>query len=448
MKPVDMNKIGLVIKREYLTRVRNRTFILTTILMPLLIVLFIAGTVYVSVKGKETLKIAVLDENGYFKNNLKNANDISVEFPAGVDTSNYIDKGYTALLSIPNFNGTEKTSYYIRSRKAIGVGTKDAIEEKINAAIEDNMLQNVGIRKNELDSIHVRSQFAELKPLQEEGNKVEESNQGLAYGIGYTSGILIYITMLIYGMMVLRGVMEEKTNRIAEVIVSSVKPFELMMGKIIGIGAVGLTQFAMWIVLIILLTAGAQAFLPHETMQQVQLLQQHGGTMPGGGMGQANEMAQRVYQIKHTAGLVNWPLIIGCFIFYFFGGYLFYASLFAAVGSVTEDIQNSQGLTLPVTMPIIFSFIAMSIVVYTPDTSLARWTSIIPFSSPIVMMTRIAYGVPGTVPYWQLIVSMLALVGGFLFTTWLAAKIYRTGILLYGKKITWKEMIKWGFRKG
>ncbi|MES1222606.1 MAG: ABC transporter permease, partial [Bacteroidota bacterium] len=276
--------------------------------------------------------------------------------------------------------------------------------------------------------------------------KAEESNQTLAYGIGYASGILIYITMIIYGMMVLRGVMEEKTNRIAEVIVSSVKPFELMMGKIIGIGAVGLTQFLMWVVLIIVLSSTVQTFVSHDTLQQVQALQQHGGTMPGGNMMQASESAQKIYNIKHTLSTANWPLIIGCFVFYFLGGYLFYASLFAAVGSVVEDIQNSQSLTLPITMPIIFSFLIMSIVIYSPDTPLAVWTSIIPFTAPTVMMARIAYGVPGTVPYWQLFSSMLLLIGGFLFTTWLAGKIYRTGILLYGKKITWKEMMKWAFR--
>ncbi|HTQ29223.1 MAG TPA: ABC transporter permease [Puia sp.] len=442
-----MNKIGLIIRREYLSRVRNRTFVLTTILMPLLIVLFIAGTIFLSIKGKEKLKIAVVDDNHFFERNLKNSNDISFEFPAGVDTANYLQKGYSAILLIPKFEGTQKTNYVIRSKKSIGLGSKETIEGKINAAIEDNMLQQSGISRSQLDSIHTRSQFAELKSLQEHGNKTEESNQALAYGIGYSCGILIYIIMLIYGMMVLRGVMEEKTSRIAEVMVSSVKPFELMMGKIVGIGAVGLTQFLMWVVLIIVLTSAVQAFIPHDTLVQVQALQQHNGNMPGGGMVQASEQAQQIYNIQHTLGTANWPLILGCFAFYFLGGYLFYAALFAAVGSVVEDVQNSQSLTLPVTMPIIFAFLIMSVVVYTPDTPLAIWASLIPFSSPIVMLARIAYGVPGTVPYWQLILSMLLLVGGFLFTTWMAGKIYRTGILLYGKKISWKEMWKWAFRR-
>ena len=218
------------------------------------------------------------------------------------------------------------------------------------------------------------------------------------------------------------------------------------MGKIIGIGAVGLTQFVIWIVLIFTLSTAAETFISHDTMQQVHQLQQHNGTMPGGAAMQVGQDAQTFYNLQHTMGTANWPLIIGCFIFYFLGGYLFYAALFAAIGCVVEDIQSSQSLTLPITMPIIFSFIIGTNAVQVPDSPIAIWGSIIPFSSPIVMMSRIAYGVPGTVTYVQLISSILLLIGGFLFTTWLAGKIYRTGILMYGKKTTWKELMKWGFK--
>ena len=438
-----MNKIWLIIKREYLTRVRNRTFIITTLLLPLLFVGIIAGSTYLSVQGKETLNIAVIDSGGYFKNNLKSSHDLAFSYAPGVDTTNYAAKGYSAVLLIPTAQGAP---YIIRSKKTIGAGSKGNIEDKINAAIENRLLQNAGIEKSTLDSIHAKSQTTNLITLEEGDDKgTRESNQLFAYGIGYGCGILIYITMLIYGMMVMRGVMEEKTSRIAEVIVSSVKPFQLMMGKIIGIGAVGLTQFVMWILLILLLVNGASLFMSHETLAQVQAMQQNGGMM-GGGM-QANGSAEAIYNVQHAAGTVNWLLIIGCFIFYFLGGYLFYASLFAAVGSVVEDVQSSQSLTLPITMPIIFSFIVMTNAVQNPDTPIAVWTSQIPFSSPMVMMARIAYGVPGTVSYLELISSMLILVAGFLFTTWLAGKIYRTGILLYGKKPSWGQMMKWAFRR-
>ncbi len=418
--------------------------------MPILIVVLIGGSTYFSIKGKDEHKIAVVDHNGFFKNNIKSSKEVVFEFPEAVDTSNYLKKGFTDIILIPKFEGTEKTNYIIRSKKRISLTAEATIAERINAAVEDNMLQTAGISKIQLDSIHKQSQFAELKAVEENeaGGNTKESNAALSYGIGFGSGMLIYITMFIYGAMVMRGVMEEKTNRIAEVMVSSVKPFQLMSGKIIGIGAVGLTQFLMWIVLIIGLSTAAQAFIPHDVMQQVQTLQQANGQMPGGGMMKAGEAAQQIYKVQHTISTANWPVIIGCFIFYFLGGYLFYAALFAAVGSVVnEDPQDAQSLMLPITMPIIFSFIIMSNAVQDPSTPIAVWASIIPFSSPMVMMARIAYGIPGTVPYWQLAASMLSLIGGFLFTTWLSGKIYRTGILMYGKKATWKTMFTWAFRK-
>ncbi|MBV9988654.1 MAG: ABC transporter permease [Chitinophagaceae bacterium] len=443
-----MNKILLIIQREYLSRVKNRTFILTTLLTPLLFALMIGGATFFSMQGHTKHKIAVVDANGFFKGNLKNTDELVFEFPEGVDTGNFVAKGYTDILLIPKFDGIKKTDYTIRSEKSLGFALQEKVKDKVNAAIEDQRLQENGITRAQLDSIHEQSKFAELRTMHQGKDGARESSEGLAAAIGYGCGILIYITMLIYGMMVMRGIMEEKTNRIAEVVISSVKPFQLMMGKIIGIGAVGITQFILWIILIFGLATAAQSFISHDTMEQVRMLQQNGGVMPGGGGAmQASEAAQKVYNVQHTLGTANWPLIIGCFIFYFVGGYLFYAALFAAIGSVVEDVQGSQSLTLPVTMPIIFSFFIMTSAIQNPDSSLAVWASIIPFSSPIVMMARIAFGVPGTVPYWQLGASMLCLVSGFLFTTWLAGKIYRTGILLYGKKTTWKEMMKWAFRK-
>jgi len=441
-----MSKISLIIQREYLSRVRSRSFILTTFLTPLLFVGLIFGAAYLSYKGKTQIKVAVVDQNGFFKDRLKSDDDLQFFFPENVDTSNYLSKGYSALLTLTKIDSSKQQTFYVRSQKAIGIDASQSIENKIDDVVEDNMLQQSGIMRSKLDSIHTNSHIAKIVSLEENEGAAKESNQLLASVVGYVCGTLIYLVLLIYGMMVLRGVMEEKTNRIAEVVVSSVKPFELMMGKIVGIGAVGLTQFSMWIILIIVLLTGAQAFIPHDTMQQVQALQQHNGMMQGNAA-QVSANAQFIFNAQHTLNTANWTLIIACFIFYFLGGYLFYAALFAAVGCVTEDVQSSQSLTLPITMPVIFSFIIGTNAVQVPDSSLAIWASIIPFSSPIVMMSRIAYGVPGTVPYWQLITSIVALITGFLFTTWLAGKIYRTGILMYGKKTSWKEMWKWAFRR-
>jgi ABC-2 type transport system permease protein len=238
----------------------------------------------------------------------------------------------------------------------------------------------------------------------------------------------------------MRGVIEEKMNRIAEVIISSVKPFQLMMGKILGIAAVGLTQLLIWIVLIVGLSSIATSFFSHDVMQHAQSMSPP--MMPAGGN---NSAAINFLNTRNEILQAPWGLIIPCFLFYFIGGYLFYASLFAAVGSVVnEDPQEAQSLMLPITMPIILSFIIMTTAAGKPDAPISVWGSMIPFSSPIVMMARIP---SGSVPLWQIAVSMLSLVAGFILTTMLAAKIYRTGILLYGKKVTLREMGKWLFRK-
>lgn len=442
-----MRKTWLIIQREYSTRVKNKRFLLLTFLMPLLIVGLISVSTYLSISGVEHRNIAVVDPNGFIKNSLKNTSQIDFSFPAQVDTTNYEKQGFTDILILPKFDNNKKTNYILRSKKSMGLMMQESITNKINAAIEDQMLQEAGIHQNVLDSIHTASQFAELKAYEDKGSSSKESNAGLAMGIGYASGLLIYITMFIYGTMVMRGVMEEKTNRIAEVIISSVKPFELMMGKIIGIGAVGLTQFLLWIVLIISLTSAAAGLLPTDVQHQVSSLQQNNGQMAGGMM-QASETAVKIYNFQHTIATANWPLIIGCFIFYFLGGYLFYAALFAAVGStVNEDPQDAQSLMFPITMPLILSYLITNMVTQNPNTPIAFWASMVPFSSPMVMMARVAYGVPSAVSYWELILSMLILIAGFIFTTWLSGRIYRTGILLYGKKVTWKVLIKWAFKK-
>ncbi|HSU51457.1 MAG TPA: ABC transporter permease, partial [Segetibacter sp.] len=351
---------------------------------------------------------------------------------------------YSALLYTPPV-GAE--NYKLISKKQFGLVAQGQLEDKINETLENQLLKskyNVDIK--ELETERKKAGSAKIEQTYKEGSEVRKGNSGLAYGIGYGSGFLIYITLLIYGMMVMRGVTEEKTNRIAEVIVSSVKPFQLMIGKIIGIGAVGLTQFLIWIILLIGLTSAATAFLSHETLQQAQEASQQ---MPNGNMGATAAGAGGGFaEFSRTLGQANWLLIVGCFLFYFLFGYLFYASLFAAVGStVNEDAQDVQSLQLPITMPIIVSIIIMINAITNPSGSLATWSSLIPFCSPIVMMARIPFGVPGTVPYWQLFLSMILLVAGFLLTTWISAKIYRTGILMYGKKATWGEMWKWAFKK-
>ncbi|HVY73468.1 MAG TPA: ABC transporter permease [Puia sp.] len=444
-----MNKIGLIIRREYLTRVRNKTFLLSTFLLPVMIVLLISSAGFLAIKGKTTHRIAVVDENGYFKDYLKSDSGIAFNFSPGIDSLNYSAKNCSAVLIIPELKEGEKTVYRLKYKKQLGLGDISDLERRISSAITDHFIYTkTNVSRSRLDSLRAAAnEMAELKTFPDEGKNVKASSQGFAYGVGYACGFLIYILTFIYGAAVMRGVMEEKTSRIAEVIVSSVKPFPLMMGKIIGIGAVGLTQFLLWVVLIVLVAGVGQAFIPHDVLQEVNNLQQ-ANSMTMGSAVQASEAAQKIFRIRQMIGGANWLLIVTCFIYYFLGGYLFYASLFAAVGSVVnEDPQEAQSLLLPISMPIVFSFIIMSIAAQDPGGSLSVWASIIPLSSPIVMMARIPYGVPGGVPYWQLLLSMALLAGGFLFTTWLAGKIYRTGILMYGKKPNWKTMWSWAFRR-
>lgn len=434
-----MNKIWLVIKREYFTRVKNKTFLLSTFLFPIVIVAFIIGSTFLAIKSKNKVKIAVVNDPGYLQKNLANdSSSVIFEYPTDVNSSNYESKGYAGILKVNADTATEK--YVIESKKSLSIETMSYVERQMKKAIEYNMLQEKNIEKKILDSISKASEKAARITNKLETGK--EANNKLPYIIGFGCGIIIYITMFVFGAMVMRGVMEEKTSRIAEVIVSSVKPFQLMMGKILGIAAVGLTQMLLWIVFLMILVNIIPLFVSAETWGQFQQMQQSQQQLPGGSNNTvAIEMLKATDTFKSE---INWALIIPCFLFYFLGGYLFYASLFAAVGSVVnEDPQEAQSLMLPIMMPIVFGFIILSTSIENPDSPTAFWGSMIPFTSPIVMMGRVAKGVPEVVPWWELFLSMALLVIGFIFTTWLAGKIYRTGILLYGKKPSWKEMMKW-----
>lgn len=441
-----MNKVWLIIQREYLTRVRNRTFILSTFLFPILIIGFIAAVTFFAVKSVEQQRIAVIDRSGIFVSKFKDNASLKFDYPADVTRDNYRKKGYNALLVIPERPNVFADTIRLISDKQLGIAADGQVRNQLTKIYETKLLLDKGIDQSVLDSIRTQSEDRafEFKSYEVKGGQMKEANSNLAYIIGFGAGIILYTTLFIYGAAVMRGVMEEKVNRIAEVMVSSVKPFQMMLGKIMGIAAVGLTQFVLWIVLILSLTAIMGLFLPADMMQQAQAANQ---SVPGG-MGQAATGSKAYDFIRALGTSPNWGLILFCFLFYFIGGYLFYAALFAAVGSVVnEDPQEAQALMLPITLPIILSFVIMVNTVSNPNSSIAVWASIIPFSSPMVMMARIPFGVPGTVPYVQLIASMVSLVLGFLLTTWLSGKIYRTGILLYGKKVTLKELARWAVRK-
>jgi ABC-2 type transport system permease protein len=437
-----MNKIWIIIKREYITRVRNKTFLLSTFLFPLLMFALIFGGAFIGANSKQQRKIAVDDRSGVYKNNFKDGSAVAFGYPDEVTKANYKEKNYEGLLIVYSSTPQKADSVRLYTEKQLGLATDEAIKNQLQNINENRMLMERGVTRSILDSIKQQSESASslnYRSYQVKGDEIKEDNKMLALAIGYASGFIIYIVLFIYGTAVMRGVMEEKTNRIAEVMVSSVKPFQLMLGKIIGIAAVGLTQLFLWIILVFVLSSLSSLFISPEVLEQAKQMNE---SMPS--MAQNNTMALKILEAKTTVLSANWALIIPCFIFFFLFGYLFYASLFAAVGSVVnEDPQEAQSLMLPITLPIVLGIFIMINAIQNPSGSLAVWGSIIPFTSPIVMMARIPFGVP----WWQLAISMGSLIVGFLFTTWLSAKIYRTGILLYGKKVTLKEMAKWAFRK-
>ena len=433
-----MKKIALIIKREYFIRVKKKSFLLTTIGVPLFIIGFYAIIIAISLDesgGSDKNKIAVIDDAQLFNGKIENTNpNIVFSLIKNETESNYIKKyqkaGFDAFLFIPNDSiAKTKSKYNLHSNTSMNLPLMSSIEETINEAIKKKTLIANGINPEAFQKM--------IHPVELENTVDTETGQkksfaDVAYGVSFACGILIYMMMLIYGTQVMRGVTEEKTNRIAEVMVSSVKPFQMMMGKIIGIGAVGLTQFAVWIFLMFLMQMAIPFIFP-DLMQQIN----NASTSSSENISMASNIMQ---------GLSSLHLgkILFSFLFYFLGGYLTYASIFAAIGSVvSEDQQEAQQLVFPVMMPIILGFVIMTKAVNEPNSSLAVFGSIFPLTSPIVMMGRIAYDIPS----WQIAVSMLCLVCSFLFFTWIAGKIYRTGILLYGKKPSWKEMIKWAVKK-
>ena len=444
-----MKNIFLVLKREYLTRVRKKSFIIMTILGPLLIGAFYGFIGWTAVSSISLKKIEVIDESGVFKNKFKNTNELSYTYlsvPLEQAKKTFKEDKYDALAYIPKDIMTNPKGVKIFSEKSLSIELQNGIEKTIENEIEKIKLTEAGISQEILDDAKMNVN-SETISLSDEG---EKSNSSVAATvIGYICAFLIYITVFIFGVQVMRSVMEEKTSRIVEVIISSIKPFELMMGKIIGVALVGLTQFVLWICLSFVVTTAATAILgdkfagsPANRMEQVK-------KMP-----QAQEIEKQVAKDKGTGGLYNkamqavqtlpWVTILVCFIFYFLGGYLLYSALFGAIGSAVDSETDVQQFMLPITLPIIFSIAIAQFVIREPDGTLAFWTSMIPFTSPIIMMVRIPFGVPT----WQIILSMTLLAGGFIGTTWLAARIYRVGILMYGKKPTFKEIGKWIFYKG
>ncbi len=444
-----MRKISLIIQREYLTRVRQKSFIVMTIIGPLLMAALFIVPVWLALQQSDDATVLVVDESFLFTERMDNTDNITFLYAnSGLEEAKALvaeEKGPDAVLYIHKniMSSTNGIQLIYESQPSIHVIRH--IETTLSNDIEKFKLAKYGIEQSALDAARTDVHLV-TKKINELGQE-SSANTEVSMMVGLFSGILIYMFIFLYGVQVMRGVIEEKTNRIIEVIISSVRPFELMMGKIIGIALVGLTQFLLWIVLTMVLTTGARNVIEAQFSKDEMGGRSIEEVMAGQSTVVAGQQAEQSAQFNQAAldeiwksvDTINFGVIIGSFLFYFLGGYLLYSALFAAVGSAVDNEADSQQFMLPITIPIIFSFVMAQYVISNPEGPLSFWMSIIPFTSPIIMMVRIPFGVP----YWELALSMVMLVVGFVATTWLAGRIYRTGILMYGKKVNYRELWKW-----
>jgi ABC-2 type transport system permease protein len=443
-----MNKILLVVEREFLTRVRKKSFIVMTILTPILLALLMVLPAIIStMEDKNERQIAVIDESQLFEGKIPETEYLKFIYLSEVKVDNiketFHQSNYYAVLFIGKMIANSPDAVILYSDKQPSIDITSHISSAIRSEIESQKLMAYDIEN--LDDIlkNIKTTVRVRTIKWTKGGEAKESSTELAMGIAYILSFLVYILIFLFGTQVMRGVIEEKSSRIVEVIVSSVKPFDLMMGKILGIASVSLVQIALWILLTFALVTAAQSVFfpkPESLMAKKEAVTNLMDT-PGAAQSMPIDVQNESIANEMMSALsnVNFVLIIGGFVFFFLGGFLLYAAMFAAVGSAVDNEADTQQLVMPITIPLIIAIVVMVSGLRSPDGALTFWFSMIPFTSPVIMITRLPYGVPA----WELLLSGTLLVITFIAVTWLAAKIYRTGILLYGKKHTWGEMWKW-----
>lgn len=426
-----MNKIFLIIQREFLNRVQKKSFLVATILLPLIFPTIIAVMIFIAreqEKGAKNEVIHFVDESGLFKPEdfrryeLKKFNG-NIE-DAKIAFTNSDDFG---LLYIPKINLSSPSGILLYTRVNPSPNDINDLESKIETQIKEAKMIRFNIDQGILDSLKTNVSIRSVN-LSEKGAE-KSSDSKVLFGVGMIGGILIYIFIFVYGAQIMQGVIEEKTSKVIEVIVSSVRPFQLMLGKILGLASVGLLQFLIWIVLITAASSIVVGYLGFEMPQQEMINQM---SVPPDNSG--------FIDIMLTLNELPIFYIVSSFVFYFLGGYLLYGALFAAVGSAVDSPAEAQQFIFPITIPMLISYFALfTFILDNPHSTISIWLSIVPFTSPIAMMGRIGFGVPPI----QLIISMLCLIGGFIFTTWVASRIYRIGILMHGSKVSYKVLVKW-----
>jgi ABC-2 type transport system permease protein len=444
-----MRKIGLIIARELKSKLYNKTFIVMTILAPLLITGFIAFIIKMSQSDKTEQNVLVIDESGLFRDKLYGNDYISLSFSNQKleDAVEQFNKhGFTCVLWIsPTIVGGGAGATKLFYKKSPGFAFQTYIRDQLEKIIYENKL-----KANNIDPNIIINSKQDIKLILEKVNDVGKPEEQSGFGfIGFISGALMFIFILMYGMMVFRSVMEEKTSRIVEVIVSSVKPFQLMLGKILGVAILGILQFVIMGIITFGLTTLLSGIFLKDIKAQLKVFEQQQELVKKNGTNvNLNQLEKfddklEVFEILQKLNRIDFGEVFICFLLYFILGYLFYSSIMAAIGSAVDSEADSQQFITPVMIPLMIGYFISTKTILDPDSSTVFWGSMVPFTSPVVMMSRITNGVP----LWEIIVSLSLLFAAFILTTWLAGKIYRTGILMYGKKTSWKELGKWLFYK-
>lgn len=434
-----MSKISLIIEREYLSRVRKKSFIIMSLVGPLLFAaMFVLPTWFGNMKDTSEKRIAVIDNTFKYKGEIKDTESLKFVYPeagAEVELRREMGKtGYYAFVIISDDLLLKPDAVEVFSDVQIAMEVKQHIARSLKEVLKGEILaQNNHINGLEGVIERLKSVSVKVKTMKIGGDgSQKESSTELTMVIGVVFSVLTYMFILLYGVQVMRGVMEEKTSRIVEVIISSVKPFQLMMGKILGVALVALTQFVVWLVL----TLGVVYFIQMVVFPLNELPVGVGGSVMAAEANDASLMFHETLNMVVDANLA-WSVL--AFLFFFMGGYFVYAGLFAALGSAVDSETDTQQFVMPVTMPLILSIYVAMAAFRNPDGAIAFWFSMFPLTSPVVMMARI----PFDIPLWEVLLSMFILVLFFVLVTWFAARVYRTGILMYGKKISFKEIWKW-----
>lgn len=439
-----MNKIWLIIQREFLSRVKKRSFLIATILVPLLFPSIIGGMIYFAIQQDENAEqrtVQLLNKTDFITlEETSKYKYVSIEGTIEQAKVTFNESDDFALIYIPELSAESPEGISFYGKSSPGISLISEFERNIERQIRDVKLLNSGLSQEALDQLKTH---VTINSFNIENGEEKKSSSELISGIGYVMGMLIYFFLFAYGSQVMQGVIEEKNSKIIEVIVSTVRPFHLMMGKVIGVASVGLVQFIIWMLLLSGISIGASTYFGVSSGQQV-IMEQAMKDMPEeqlAAIAEVNPDVQEIFDMIDDIPVLKITLL---FIFYFLGGYLLYGALFAAIGSAVDTPADAQQFMLPLMLPIIVGLMGLFMFVFNdPNGAPSFWLSIIPFTSPIVMMGRVGFGVP----WWEIVLSMTLLAAGFAFTIWLAGRIYRVGILMHGTKVNYKVLAKWFMMK-